>query len=197
MTQSDAARLDPAALGRVSTLETDRLRLEPESPTHVEMIWRAVQDPEIRRLTATRAAFTREQIVTHLDGLQARPDRADWALVRREDGAVMGEIVLNDLRPEDRSMNVRILLADADYQGRGYGTEAMRAVVDYGLDVVHLHRISLGVYAFNPRATRTYEKTGFQHEGVLRDALFQNDAWHDEIVMAILATDPRPWRTSL
>lgn len=187
---ANTAWLDHAALDRVPTLETDRLRLEPEGPAHVEMIWRAVRDREIRRLTATRATFTREQLTARLGGLQSQPDRADWAIVRREDGAVMGEIVLNDLRPADRAMNVRILLT-AEHQGRGYGTEAMRAVVAYGLDVIHLHRISLGVYAFNPRAIRSYEKAGFRREGVLRDALYWDSTWHDEIIMAILATDPR------
>ena len=195
MTDHDATTIDPAALDRVPTLETDRLRLEPEGPAHLAMVWRAVRDPDILRLTATRAAFTREQIAARLDHLQARPDRADWAIVRPADGAVMGEVVLNDLRREDRAMNVRILLT-AEHQGRGYGTQAMRAVVDYGLGIVRLHRISLGVYAFNSRAIRAYEKAGFRREGVLRDALYWDGAWHDEIIMAILDSDPRPWRTA-
>lgn len=45
------------------------------------------------------------------------------------------------------------------------------AVVDHGLTTMGLHRISLEVYAFNPRARHVYEKVGFVHEGTGRDAL--------------------------
>ena len=65
-------------------------------------------------------------------------------------------------------------------------------MIDYGLDVVGLHRISLGVYAFNPRALRVYEKCGFVREGVKRDALLWDEQWVDEVVMSVLASDPRP-----
>ena len=65
-------------------------------------------------------------------------------------------------------------------------------VVDYALDVAGLHRLHLQVLAFNPRAQRAYEKCGFVREGVHRDALHREGAWHDTISMTILATDPRP-----
>jgi len=61
-----------------------------------------------------------------------------------------------------------------------------------GLGVLGLHRISLGVYDFNPRAQASYAKLGFVLEGRLRDALFWDGEWHDELIMSVLATDPRP-----
>jgi RimJ/RimL family protein N-acetyltransferase len=64
-------------------------------------------------------------------------------------------------------------------------------VIDYGLDVVGLHRISLSVFAFNPRAKRVYEKCGFVQEGIARDALFWDGVWVDSINMSILSSDPR------
>ena len=48
------------------------------------------------------------------------------------------------------------------------------------------HRISLEVYAFNPRARHVYEKAGFVTEGVLREALRYEDEWIDAAVMSIL-----------
>lgn len=65
------------------------------------------------------------------------------------------------------------------------------AVVAYAFDVVGLHRVSLGVYSFNPRAQRVYEKVGFIREGVARDALLWDGQWHDEVLMAMLSTDAR------
>jgi RimJ/RimL family protein N-acetyltransferase len=50
-------------------------------------------------------------------------------------------------------------------------TEITPPVVDYALGACSLLRVSLGVYDFNPRAQRDYEKYGFSHEGRLRDVL--------------------------
>ena len=67
-----------------------------------------------------------------------------------------------------------------------WGTEATRLIVGYGFEKLGLHRISLEVYAFNPRARRAYEKVGFVAEGVLRDALL----WEGERVDATVHVDP-------
>jgi RimJ/RimL family protein N-acetyltransferase len=72
------------------------------------------------------------------------------------------------------------------------GTEATRLIVGYGFEMLRLHRISLEVYAFNPRARRAYEKVGFVAEGVLRDALLWDGERVDATVMSILAPE---WAT--
>jgi RimJ/RimL family protein N-acetyltransferase len=99
--------------------------------------------------------------------------------------------VLNDLDAPNASANYRIGLARPTVFGRGYGTGITRLVVDYALDVVGLDRPIVSVFAFNPRAQRVYEKCGFVVEGRRREVLRWDGAWHDELVMAVLATDAR------
>lgn len=60
-------------------------------------------------------------------------------------------------------------------------------IVGYGFETLGLDRISLEVYAFNPRARRVYEKVGFVAEGVLRHALRWDGERIDATVMSILA----------
>jgi GNAT superfamily N-acetyltransferase len=74
-------------------------------------------------------------------------------------------------------------------RGRGLGTEATRLIVGYGFERLGLHRISLEVYAFNPRARRAYEKAGFRAECVLRESLRYNGEWIDATVMSVLAPE--------
>ena len=52
-----------------------------------------------------------------------------------------------------------------------------------------LHRVSLEVYAHNPRAQRAYEKAGFVVEGRMRDALLLDGRRIDAIIMAALAPE--------
>ena len=180
-----------AALAPVPTLVTPRLRLVPLGPEHLEPTWASLQDAEHLRLTGTRAAFTREQVFAHLERVAGDDERGDWAITHADDGRYLGEVVLNDLNPDDRAMNVRIALAPGE-PGRGYGTEAMTAVLDHAFGAVGLHRVSLDVFAFNPRAQRSYEKVGFVVEGRQRDTLLWDGEWTDSVLMGVLATDPRP-----
>ena len=180
-----------------ATLTTARLRLEPLGPEHFDGAWAALQDSEARRLTGTHAEFTTGQIRTWLDGLSGRHDRADWAVILREgpDNAqerYLGEVVLNDLDPDNGSVGFRIALSPADVLGQGYGTEATRAVVEHAFDDLGLHRVALEVFSFNPRAQRAYEKAGFTVEGRQREALHWDGEWADAVSMAMLAGDPRP-----
>ncbi|GAA3293099.1 GNAT family N-acetyltransferase [Arthrobacter citreus] len=198
-----------------ATLTTARLRLEPLGPEHFDGVWASLHDPEARRLTGTHAEFTPDQIRAWLAGLSGHHDRADWAVIRLADDQhpedrspndqhdqpreqhhrkerYLGEVVLNDLDPDNASVGFRIALAPAEVLGQGYGTEATRAVVAHAFDDLGLHRVALEVFAFNPRAQRAYEKAGFTVEGRQRDALRWDGEWVDAVSMAILATDPRP-----
>jgi RimJ/RimL family protein N-acetyltransferase len=180
-----------AALAPVPTLVTPRLRLVPLGPAHLDATWAALQDAEHLRLTGTRAVFTRAEVLAHLERVAGDDERGDWAITAADDGRYLGEVVLNDLNADDRAMNVRIMLAPGE-PGRGYGTEAMTAVLDHAFGPVGLHRVSLDVFAFNPRAQRSYEKAGFVVEGRQRDTLLWDGEWTDSVLMAVLATDPRP-----
>lgn len=174
----------------VPTLRTERLDLVPLGPEHLEGTWSLLQDPEAMRLTGTRALFTREGVASWLERLAADGERADWAVIRRVDGVHLGEAVVNDLSPEDESAGFRIALG-REHTGKGYGTEATRAVVEHVLSI-GLHRLELEVYAFNPRAIRAYEKAGFVLEGRRREALLWDGERVDALLMAVVAGQRPP-----
>jgi len=148
----------------------------------------AMDDPDVARLTGSHGEIGEEKAREWYRTRQDQTDRLDLAIVDKASGRVVGEAVLNDWDPDNECCNFRILIGP-EGQGRGLGTEATRLIVGYGIEEVGLHRISLGVYAFNPRAQRAYEKAGFVVEGVLRDALRWDGEWIDEVVMSVLATD--------
>ncbi|TCP56134.1 RimJ/RimL family protein N-acetyltransferase [Tamaricihabitans halophyticus] len=178
--------------GNQPILTGPKVRLEPLGSQHFEGIWRMLADPEGARLTGTHQQFTEDGVRRWLATRQDHDDRADWAILRRDDNTVLGEVVLNELDEYNASVSFRISLVGPEVFGRGYGTEATQLVLDYAFDVAGLHRVHLEVYDFNPRAQRVYENCGFTREGVQREALHWNGQWQDAITMAILSTDPRP-----
>lgn len=81
---------------------------------------------------------------------------------------------------------VAVGIGEAEYRGRGCGSEAMRLLCRYGFEVLNLHRINLTVFEFNPRAIRSYEKCGFVFEGRLRSFLLREGRRWDMIYMGLL-----------
>lgn len=173
------------------TLTGERVLLRPVSVADVPGLTELVGDAEVMRLTGSHADFDAEKLHSWYATRGEHDDRLDLAIVERATGEYVGEAVLNDLDPANLSCSFRIGLVGPRAYGRGLGTEATRLIVAYGFETVGLHRISLEVYAFNPRARRVYEKVGFVHEGTLRDALLWNGERVDAEVMSILAPE---WR---
>lgn len=74
---------------------------------------------------------------------------------------------------------------------KGIGSWVIRMTCGFAFEHLHLHRLELNVFSFNPRAEKAYLKAGFKREGVLRDAVKDGDFYADNILMAILEDE---WR---
>jgi RimJ/RimL family protein N-acetyltransferase len=81
---------------------------------------------------------------------------------------------------------VGIGMGERDYRGKGYGTDAMRLMLNYAFTELNLNRVTLVVFGYNPRAMRSYEKAGFVLEGRQRRCLHRDGQWWDEVFMGIL-----------
>ncbi len=81
---------------------------------------------------------------------------------------------------------VYIVVGDRDYWGKGYGTDAMRSIVQYGFVELNLRRITLGLHSYNPRALKSYEKVGFKMEGKMRGEGLRDGQRYDGFYMGIL-----------
>ncbi|MFI6306574.1 GNAT family N-acetyltransferase [Amycolatopsis thailandensis] len=184
--------VDIEALRTQPELTGENVLLTQLDETYFETGWEALREPESRRLTGTHTDFTEEQVRTWLAGRPGLADRADYAIVRKEDRVHVGDLALTDVDKDNRSGSFRIALNGPEFFGKGYGTEATKLLLGYAFDVVGLHRVSLEVFDYNPRAQRAYEKAGFVREGLQREALWWDGEWHDVITMAILKNDPRP-----
>jgi RimJ/RimL family protein N-acetyltransferase len=74
----------------------------------------------------------------------------------------------------------------APYQRKGYGSEAIEWVLDWGFRIAGLHRIGIECFSFNDGAKQLYERLGFVYEGAQREALWFNGGWHDYVTFGML-----------
>ena len=78
-----------------------------------------------------------------------------------------------------------------DYWGKGFGTEAAMALINFGFSTLNLHRIEAGCAVQNIASARVLEKAGMTREGSKRKALPIRGEWVDNYEYAILENDRR------
>lgn len=92
-----------------------------------------------------------------------------FSMLESETGAFIGNIELMDVADGSGELGIAVTAA---MQDRGYGTEAVRAMVEYGMDTLGLDRVFLKVFPDNARAIRVYEKCGFREYDRTADDVF-------------------------
>ncbi|WP_042348641.1 GNAT family N-acetyltransferase [Bacillus massiliigorillae] len=170
-------------------LESERIYLRPLCESDAPNILEYTKDKEIRYMTGTNSNFSLEQIKSHIKNINNESSRYDFAICLKSSDEMVGELSIFDIDEESKKAGFRISMVSISLTGKGYGTEAIKIVLSFVFDQLKLNRIQLEVYSHNLRGIRAYEKVGFVKEGVLRQSLFFNKAYSDEIIMAILKSD--------
>jgi RimJ/RimL family protein N-acetyltransferase len=107
--------------------------------------------------------------------------------VRREDGWMpVGNCGLHKIDPKNREAEVGIFIGEKSCWNQGYGTDAMRLMLEHAFRTLNLHRVFLRVMEPNRRAVRCYEKVGFVHEGRMRQAEYKHGEYLDVLLMSVL-----------
>lgn len=166
-----------------------RLAREDDIQEYYENNFRSL-DPDVVRLTGCQSYFSYNEVADFLKYCIQSLDRYDFVVVA-SDGHIIGESVINEIDWELRKANFRICLFYSDKCGKGIGSWIIEKTLDFAFEDIQLHRVELNVFSFNKRAIRAYEKAGFKHEGVLRDAIKDGVKYADDILMAILEDE---WR---
>jgi RimJ/RimL family protein N-acetyltransferase len=81
-------------------------------------------------------------------------------------------------------VELTIAIFDAEYQGAGVGTYAVRTLCDTAFRELRVGRVELGVYPDNAPAVTCYERCGFGREALLRRFVYHDGAWRDVLWMA-------------
>lgn len=158
-------------------------------PNDLPSLHQALDNEEILYMTGTKRTFTLEQVQQHYQKCDEDDSRRDFAICLTENDEAIGDLSIVDIEEENHKAVFRIALHRTDITGKGFGTEAVKQAVAYAFDELELNRLQLEVYSHNPRGIKAYKKAGFIEEGRLRQSLFMNGQYSDEIIMAMLRED--------
>jgi RimJ/RimL family protein N-acetyltransferase len=152
----------------IPVLETARLRLRPHRPGDFDFSAVLWADPVVTRYIGGRA-LTREEVWGRLlryDGHWAMLNFGYWALEDKHSGTFLGELGFADLQREieprlDGMAEIGWVLAP-EHQGKGYATEAVRAVIGWGDAHLTTRRMVALIHPENAASLRVAEKFGFR-----------------------------------
>ena len=112
-----------------------------------------------------------------------------FSIIRKNDNTLIGNCGFNSLNHIDRTGTIGIFIGSSENQNKGYGTQALNALVNYGFSVLNLNNIDLQVFDFNERAIKCYRKVGFKEYGRRHQAYYVNCEYHDVVFMELLKED--------
>jgi RimJ/RimL family protein N-acetyltransferase len=118
---------------------------------------------------------------------QEQPNRVDFAI--EADGKYIGLCNLRDADLNCRHCELGIAIGDRDYWGKGYGREVIGLLLDYAFRYMNMHRVFLTTNSDNERAIRCYRACGFIEEGRLRQHIWIDGHYVDEVYMGVLRDD--------
>jgi RimJ/RimL family protein N-acetyltransferase len=189
----------PAAQANPS-IRGEKVYLRPLERDDLEITIDAVNDREVAELVGFDMPFSKAMSEKWFEEevLKRHGEREFFFVIcELGSGAVIGQCGFHNYTPGVRA-EVGIFLLPG-YTGRGFGTDAMNALLDYGFGQLGLQRIGLHVSPGNDRAIRSYEKSGFTYEARLRSFRRRRGEPIDDIVMSILREEwqalerPRSW----
>lgn len=173
-------------------LEGTQVTLRPLSEEDVALLTRWFYDPEVlhwlqlsedppelRTLEAVRERYLQ---------MQADPFTRTWRIDIRG-GKPIGQIELVNIHPLQGRAEMHLCIGEKDARGSGYGTQAIRLLLQHAFGDLQLRRIYLTPDADNTRAIRCFEKCGFVHEGVLREHRVRYGQPVNMVMMGLLSKE--------
>ena len=108
-----------------------------------------------------------------------------WAIVEKTSGECIGQVAYFLVDSHGAFGEIEYCIGSV-FQGKGYATEATKAVIDCGFRRIGFNKVQICVRPANTPSKSVIEKCGFTYEGALRDYFMINDKYEDRLYYSIL-----------
>lgn len=170
----------------------DRLYLSPKGTSDEEIIkyteW--LNDFQVTDYIGRSSEITTLQYEKeYLEKNDKNNNDKTFDIIDLKSNKLIGTIGLHRFNYIERSAVLGIFIGDSDFRSDGYGTEAIRLLLEYGFKYLNLHSIRLDLLSINERAHKCYLKCGFKDTGCSREQIFLNGKYYDKLHMDILENE--------
>lgn len=159
----------------VSPLKTPRLLLRPFEESDLENVFKGLSHPEvIKHYGVSYSSLEETKIqMTYFRELEINNTGKWWAVCSADNAVFYGGCGLNNMSVQHRKAETGYWLLP-EFWGKGFISEALQLVIEYGFTHFSLHRIEAVVETDNENSIKIMKKTGFQYEGTMRECEYKN-----------------------
>lgn len=166
-------------------IEGQLCRLRALEPCDIDALYAWENDTRVWSVSGTTSPFSRHTLERFIeeqrfDIFQTRQLRL---IIETLDGEAVGALDLFEFDPQSLRAGVGILIHDTAQRGKGYASDAIATLCDYGHTVLGLHQLWCNVGADNAASLALFRKAGFAKVGIKRDWARTSEGYRDEILM--------------
>ena len=181
-------------LKNIPTLQTQRLQLRRFGLADAPALFAYASDPLVTRFITWRTQIAVEEATDFVQGIldwYRSGEVAYWAIIRRDNGQLIGSCGLFDWQPNPARAELAFVLA-RPYWGQGFISEAVRELMRYGFEELGLIRLEARCVVQNTASARVMERAGMTYEGTLRHYIYIKGQLYDLKVYSLLREE---WQT--
>ena len=131
--------------------------------------------------------YSEEKIIE--DFIIANHGDVDLIISEKESKKEIGYCSIYDINHLNQSAEISILIGEKEFQGKGYGKEAVELMLDIAFNKLRLNRIFATATRINKPPIKIFKQTGFRRVGVMREYHFLNGEKLDEDMFEIIKSD--------
>lgn len=155
-----------------------------------EMLRSMVNDPEIEKLIVGYSwPVSEADQQKWFANLKSSRDMLRCVVETLDEGRAIGTMIMTDIDMKNGTAELHMKLIKDGGQGKGYGTDCLRAVIRYAFRDLRLNCLYANMLDYNRASQRILEKCGFSKEGVLRSRCFKDGTFHDLYAYSLLAQE--------
>ena len=151
-----------------------------------ERCYRWMNDPNIMRTLKGRYPIAFSNELQWLErAMQPSVTERHFAVERRDDRTHIGNASVHDIDWVSRTAWFGLFIGEPTAWNRGFGGDAIGALVRFAFDEMNLTKLRINVFDYNDRAKHVLEAHGFVQEGRLRRDFYREGTWHDLVILSV------------
>ncbi|MBO4770352.1 MAG: GNAT family N-acetyltransferase [Clostridia bacterium] len=155
------------------TMQTERLVLEKLASRHAEDMFEYSSREDVTEFLSWyphRDIYDTREWIRKTRALYRKGVFCDWAIVLKQSGKMIGTVGFVRFSPENNRAEIGYAM-NPDYEGHGFMTEAVSAIINLGFSKFGLNRIEALFIDGDLKSRAVMERCGMTYEGMLADYL--------------------------
>lgn len=171
--------------------EGQKVRLREYRKEDIPLKLAYLNDPEITANLTPDVPYpmTLHEEEKWFESITVVSDTYRFAIETMAEGKYIGGCNITSVDWKNSVATIGIFIGGRENRGKGYGSDALKILMDFIFMQMNINKIRLIVYSYNKQAMKCYEKCGFKVEGILRQEIYRDGKYYDKISMGLLKAE--------